>query len=74
MNALLYKGMKMLTIERENLMQLPNTPKTIDLRNAVCVLCRPEYEQYKPARKDAMRELHLQRNEDGSFLVRLNVI
>ena len=30
------------------------TPKTIDLRNASRVVCRPEYEHYKRARKDAM--------------------
>ena len=60
MNNLLYNDMKMLTIEKEHLMQVRTTPKTIDLGNASRVLCRPEYEQYKRSRKDAMRELCLE--------------
>ena len=69
MNVLLYNDTKMLTIEREN-----TTQKTTDLHNAARVLCRPEYKHYKHARKDAIRELHLERTEDGSQLVCSNVM
>ena len=74
MKTLLYTDMKMLTIERENPIQLTNTPETIDLRNAAHVLCCLDYEQYKRARKDAMRELQLEKNEGGSVLVRSDVM
>ena len=43
MNALLYNDTKMLTTERDNPMQLPNTPKTIDLHNAARLLTVPSW-------------------------------
>ena len=73
MNSLLYNNTKPLTLEGDSLVQVENTPKDIDSWNAVNLLCLPEYERYKCATKEAIAELRLEINDDGSCLVYSNI-
>jgi hypothetical protein len=73
MNALLFNDTNLLLLEKETLLQSRiNVGRSSDLVNALGFLCRPEYERYKQARKEAFQELGHSIASNGTHIIHSN--